>query len=223
MLADRNEEVAKEAARQLGFARSTGDWRALVTDPAVDVVAITAPNALHKPIALAALQPASTSIARSRLRPILPTRKRWPMRRESPDGVTVVGFNYLKNPIIGLAREIVASGEIGELIAFRGIHAEDYMVDPEAPLQLSHRPGRRRRADGSRQPHRLACPPSGRAIAEVSAATATAQDAARRPRDRKPVTIDDHAMSSRGSRTARSARSPRAGFRPDERCSLISS
>ena len=55
VLADRSEEAAEEAARRLGFARGVGDWRALVDDPAVDVVAITAPNALHKPIALAAL------------------------------------------------------------------------------------------------------------------------------------------------------------------------
>ena len=37
------------------------------------------------------------------------------------------------------------------------------MTDPEAPLQLSQRAGRRRRADGSRQPHRLARAPSRRA------------------------------------------------------------
>jgi predicted dehydrogenase len=46
---------------------------------------------------------------------------------------TFVGFNYLKNPMVELAREIVAGGEIGEVWAFRGIHAEDYMTDPEAP------------------------------------------------------------------------------------------
>jgi predicted dehydrogenase len=45
----------------------------------------------------------------------------------------MVGFNYLKNPIIGLAREIAQSGEIGEIVSFRGIHAEDYMADPHAP------------------------------------------------------------------------------------------
>ena len=55
VLADWSEEVAAKAAERLGFARSVGDWRALVDDPAVDVVAITAPNTLHKPIALAAL------------------------------------------------------------------------------------------------------------------------------------------------------------------------
>ncbi|MGH6923373.1 MAG: Gfo/Idh/MocA family oxidoreductase, partial [Propylenella sp.] len=42
VLADRNEEIAEEAARRLGFRRGVGDWRVLVADPAVDVVAITA-------------------------------------------------------------------------------------------------------------------------------------------------------------------------------------
>jgi predicted dehydrogenase len=47
---------------------------------------------------------------------------------------TAVGFNYLKNPMVALAREIVESGEIGEVVSFRGIHAEDYMTDPAAPF-----------------------------------------------------------------------------------------
>jgi predicted dehydrogenase len=47
--------------------------------------------------------------------------------------VTQLGFNYLKNPMIALAREMVKSGELGEIVSFRGIHAEDYMADPTAP------------------------------------------------------------------------------------------
>jgi len=46
---------------------------------------------------------------------------------------TQVGFNYVKNPLIALAREIIARGEIGEPVSFRGIHAEDYMADPATP------------------------------------------------------------------------------------------
>ena len=42
-------------------------------------------------------------------------------------------FQLSQEPDRRAAREIVRSGEIGELIAFRGIHAEDYMVDPSAP------------------------------------------------------------------------------------------
>ena len=54
-LADVNEESAAKAAAALGFARSTSDWRAMVADPEIDVVNITAPNALHKEMALAAI------------------------------------------------------------------------------------------------------------------------------------------------------------------------
>ena len=47
--------------------------------------------------------------------------------------VTQVGFNYIKNPLLKLARDMVAAGELGEITGFRGIHAEDYMHDPESP------------------------------------------------------------------------------------------
>ncbi|HWT30581.1 MAG TPA: Gfo/Idh/MocA family oxidoreductase, partial [Propylenella sp.] len=59
---------------------------------------------------------------------------------EAAGTVTLVGFNYLKNPIIRLARDIVRSGEVGEVVAFRGIHAEDYMMDPEAPFSFRNEP-----------------------------------------------------------------------------------
>jgi predicted dehydrogenase len=46
---------------------------------------------------------------------------------------TQVGFNYVKNPMLGLARQMIAGGELGEIVSFRGIHAEDYMADPAIP------------------------------------------------------------------------------------------
>ncbi len=53
-LADISEETAVQNASALGFTRATGDWRTLCADPAIDVVAVTAPNVLHEPIVLAA-------------------------------------------------------------------------------------------------------------------------------------------------------------------------
>ncbi len=48
--------------------------------------------------------------------------------------LTLVGFNYMKNPTSQLAKEIIANGEIGEVIHFYGTHNEDYMADPNAPI-----------------------------------------------------------------------------------------
>ena len=64
VLADRDEALAEEAARRLGFAKAVGDWRALVADGPSMLVAITAPNDLHKPIALAALAAGKAGLLR---------------------------------------------------------------------------------------------------------------------------------------------------------------
>lgn len=134
VLADVNDAVAAKAAADLGFARSTGDWRALVADPAVDLVDITAPNALHGPIALAAIEAGKPVYCEKPLAPNALEAKQMVDAAERKGVITAVGFNYLKNPMVALAREIVASGEIGEVVSFRGIHAEDYMADPAAPF-----------------------------------------------------------------------------------------
>ncbi len=47
---------------------------------------------------------------------------------------TLVGFNYMKNPTSQLAKEIIARGEIGEVVHFYGTHNEDYLAKPDTPL-----------------------------------------------------------------------------------------
>lgn len=40
----------------------------------------------------------------------------------------------MKNPTSQLAREIIANGEIGEVVHFYGTHNEDYLADPRTPI-----------------------------------------------------------------------------------------
>ena len=51
---------------------------------------------------------------------------------------TLVGFNYLKNPAAGLAKEIVEGGDIGEVVHFRGVFDQDAMADPRASHSWRH-------------------------------------------------------------------------------------
>jgi predicted dehydrogenase len=133
ILADANRELAANAAASLGFARSTDDWRSLVTDPMVDIVAITTPNALHKPMSLAAIAAGKHVYCEKPLATSVADAKEMTEAAEAKGVVTLVGFNYLRNPVIRLAKEIVDSGEIGTITSFRGIHAEDFMADPSVP------------------------------------------------------------------------------------------
>ena len=134
MLADIPPSRAVEAARALGFARSTHEWRALVADPQVDLVAITTPNLMHAPMALAAIEAGKHVYCEKPLATTLDDAIAMTRAAEAAGIVTMVGFNYLKNPMMTIAREIVRGGEIGEVTGFRGVFGEDFMADPAAPF-----------------------------------------------------------------------------------------
>ncbi len=139
-VADRSEALGAAAAGRLGFRHGTGDWRSLVADPAIDVVDVTTPNALHKEMALAAIAAGKHVYCEKPLAPLAADARAMADAAEAAGVRTQVGFNYLCNPMLGLAREMIAAGEVGEVRAFRGIHAEDYMVDAEAPFSFRNDP-----------------------------------------------------------------------------------
>ena len=133
VLADATPELAARGAAALGFARSTADWGALVADPGVEIVAITAPNVLHAPIAHAAIAAGKTVYCEKPLSTTAESARAMTEAAEAAGVVTLVGFNFLRNPMIRLARGIIDAGEIGEVTGFRGRHAENYMADPDVP------------------------------------------------------------------------------------------
>jgi len=133
MLADATEAMAQASAGALGFERSTGDWQSLVVDDAVDIVAITAPNILHAPIAFAAIAAGKTVYCEKPLSTTAALALDMTKAAEAAGTVTLVGFNFQRNPMIKLARDVIAAGEIGEVTGFRGRHAENYMADPLVP------------------------------------------------------------------------------------------
>lgn len=133
LLADVDQPTAERAAKSLGFARATGDWQALIRDPAVHLVDITTPNRLHKPMALAAIAAGKAVYCEKPLAPNAADARAMADAAEAAGVQTFVGYNYLKNPMLAFAREVIAGGEIGEVVSFRGLHAEDYMADPAQP------------------------------------------------------------------------------------------
>lgn len=134
LIADRDAETAATAAASLGFNRSTGDWRQAVADSTIDLVAVATPNLLHAPIALAAIAAGKPVYCEKPLATTLDEAAAMTEAAEAAKLPTAVGFTYLYNPMIQVARELIQSGELGRITAFRGIHAEDFMASPLAPF-----------------------------------------------------------------------------------------
>jgi predicted dehydrogenase len=140
MVADVTPEAAASAADALGFGHSTADWRDIIADPAIDIVSITAPNALHKEMSLAAIAAGKHVYCEKPLAPLAADAAEMAEAAEAAGVKTQVGFNYLCNPMMALARDMIAAGELGEIRGYRGLHAEDYMADASGPFTFRHDP-----------------------------------------------------------------------------------
>jgi len=132
-LADADAARAEQCARSWGFERSHADWQQLIADPAVDLVAITTPNHLHYPMAMAALEAGKAVYCEKPLAVSLEQARSMQEAAQKADVVTRVGYNYQHNPMIGLARQMIESGELGQIISFQGEFSEDFMGDPQQP------------------------------------------------------------------------------------------
>lgn len=133
LLCDTPADKAASMAAQFGFARSTDDWRALINDPAVDIVCITTPNKLHAEMAIAALRAGKHVHCEKPMALTLEQAQSMADAAATAPGRTIVGYNYIRNPAFQYARKLIDDGAIGRLVHFRGFVDEDYQADPDLP------------------------------------------------------------------------------------------
>ncbi|HNP34774.1 MAG TPA: Gfo/Idh/MocA family oxidoreductase [Woeseiaceae bacterium] len=133
-LVDANLDNAKRSAEAWGFASAGDDWAALCAHPEVDVVNICTPNHLHREMAMAAILAGKHVHCE---KPLALTASDAVALRDAASRAEVrtsMGFNYMCNPLITVARELIRNGELGEIFNFRGWYQEDYMADPATPF-----------------------------------------------------------------------------------------
>lgn len=133
-LVDKDSGRAERDARAWGFARHCDDWQSVCADDEIDVIDICTPNHLHKEMALAAAAAGKHIYCEKPLGLGGAEALEICEAAESAGVCTAVGFNYICNPMLVLAREMIAAGEIGEVYNFRGSYQEDYLADPGAPF-----------------------------------------------------------------------------------------
>ena len=116
-----------------GFARGTHDWRALVNDPKVEAIVIASPQSTHRAVAEAAFAAGKPVFCEKPMGETLADSRAMVAAAEASGCVNMVGFNYIRTPASQYARQLIASGEIGDVTWFRGEHTEDFLADPQSP------------------------------------------------------------------------------------------
>ena len=126
--------MPRKGADEFGFARATTNWRDLLADPAVHLVSITSPNGMHREMAVAALEAGKHVWCEKPMALALADAEAMAAAARRANGqVTALGYGYLRNPALQYAKQLIASGAIGDVFDFRGSVDEDYMADPALP------------------------------------------------------------------------------------------
>lgn len=133
LLCDVEPKRTEQKAEEFGFERWTTDWRDVVDDPSVDVVAITTPNHLHREMAIAALEAGKHVYCEKPMAVSLSDAEAMADAASRSDRITLLGYSFAKNPLLSAAKRLVEEGLIGEVFDFRGFIDEDYVADPDLP------------------------------------------------------------------------------------------
>jgi predicted dehydrogenase len=132
--ADAVEDRARATAELLGFEEWTTDWREAVEHPEVEAVSIAAPNYLHREIAVAAAR-AGKHVWLEKPCGRVPAETYDIARAVDEAGVkSMIGLMYRHVPVVEYAKELIATGELGEITHYRGFFLADYAADPNGAL-----------------------------------------------------------------------------------------
>ena len=121
---------AQSAAERYGFERFATSWREVIDDPTIDVIDIVTPNAFHGEVAIAAAAAGKHLWCEKPLGLGAEEALRMTEAAESAGVRTMVGFTYLHNPGLQLAKKLIDGGELGELFSFTAFFGADTMIDP---------------------------------------------------------------------------------------------
>ena len=137
-IADVSREIAAKAAAELGYRKAYSDWRAIIADPEVNLVAITTPNYLHAEVAQTAAEAGKDVYCEKPLSTAPDAAKAAWKAAEANKVINLVGYNNIKHPAQAYAKDLIHSGEIGEIIRFSGTFDQDVLLDPEAQFTWRH-------------------------------------------------------------------------------------
>jgi predicted dehydrogenase len=124
-----------EAARvQLGWQYAATDWREVVESPLIDIVDVCTSNVSHTEIAIAAAKAGKQVICEKPLALNVADADKMVAAARKTKVKNMVVFNYRRVPAIAFAKQIIESGQLGQIRHFRGTYLQDWIADPKFPM-----------------------------------------------------------------------------------------
>ena len=120
-------ERVSASAQKLGIEHAFSDYREMLRSPDVDVVHITAPNRFHCEMSLAALRAGKNVVCEKPLAMNTRETARIVKLAKASGTVFAVNYNVRFYPAVLQLRQMVARGELGEIIHVNGSYMQDWL------------------------------------------------------------------------------------------------
>ncbi|MBX3111667.1 MAG: Gfo/Idh/MocA family oxidoreductase [Fimbriimonadaceae bacterium] len=130
----RNEAAVAKAAGQLGWEGYETDYRKVLDDPEIDVVDVSTPGDSHREIAVAAAKAGKIVFCEKPIGNTLADAQEIYDAVKASGKPSAVFHNYRKAPAVALAKQMVASGQLGRIYHIRAVYLQDWIADPKFPL-----------------------------------------------------------------------------------------
>jgi predicted dehydrogenase len=127
------EDDIQETAQKYGWAGFEKDWRKVVSDPGIDVIGIASPGFTHADIAVAAAKNGKHILCEKPLANTLEEAVRMEEAARISGIRSLVNFVYRRVPAVCLAKQMIDSGQIGEIYHFKATYQQEWAGLPETP------------------------------------------------------------------------------------------
>jgi predicted dehydrogenase len=133
-LCDVNQANLTSAASQYGVTATYADYRELLASEELDAVDVSTPNDVHAEISLAALARGCHVLCEKPLAMDRHEARAMAVAARDSGKKTAVNFTYRHVPAAAFIREIIQSGEIGDIYHVLATYNQGHLVDPAAPM-----------------------------------------------------------------------------------------
>jgi predicted dehydrogenase len=137
VLVGRTRTRVDSAAERMGWAAAVTDWREVIERPDIDLIDICTPGDTHAEIAIAALDAGKHVLCEKPLANSVDEAERMAAaaERAAQRGILAMcGFTYRRTPALGLARQLIQQGRLGQIRHIRAHYLQDWLSDENAPL-----------------------------------------------------------------------------------------
>jgi predicted dehydrogenase len=127
-IAASSDDKARKFADELGVEGATGDFHSILNDSSVDAVHVCTPNALHFPMAMAALKAGKHVLCEKPLATSVEEGKQLVAAAADKNLANCTFHNLRYYPLVQQMRRMREAGELGDIYAVQGTYSQDWLL-----------------------------------------------------------------------------------------------